>query len=188
MTTEQRIIKKYSNRRLYDKQQSRYITLEELKELVLAGEDFRVVTTQGEDITSQTLITMLVSGEVMGQPMFSEQNLRNMVMFMNGPMRGPMTVFFEQCMPLFARSQEQLMEKFGSPVGGKELESLAVLQGNFVRQMMEQYVCRGLENYLTAQKNMEKMMSMQSFSFPNVYNTGAVGDMPNPFAPPDAKK
>lgn len=171
-----RIIKKYSNRRLYDKRQSRYITLDELKDLVLAGEDFRVLTTQGEDITSQTLITMLVSGEVMGQPVFSERNLRNMVMFMNGPMRGPLAVFFDQCMPLFARSQKELMEKFGASVGGKELESLAVLQGNFVRQMMEQYVCRGLENYLTTQKNMEKMMAMQPFPFSAMYSSGGEGE------------
>ncbi|MCH9757513.1 MAG: hypothetical protein K0U19_00185 [Proteobacteria bacterium] len=166
----ERIIKKYNNRRLYDSQNSRYITLDELKELIINGEEFRVCTASGEDVTRQTLISILLAGEVMGQPLFSEQTLRNMVMFMQGPMRGPMKVFFEQCLPLFARSNSELIEKFGSQIGSKELDSLAVLQGNMVRQLMEQYVFRGLENYLTTQKNMEKMMSIQNpLSFANMF-------------------
>lgn len=172
--TGERMIKKYNNRRLYDTKNSRYITLDELKELILSGDEFRVCTTDGEDITRQTLLSILLSGEVMGQPLFSEQALRNMVMFMQGPMRGPMKVFFEQCMPMFAQSNRELMEKFGATLGGGELDSLAVLQGTMVRRLMEQYVFRGLENYLSTQKNMEKMMSMQApFPFANM------------FAPPD---
>lgn len=167
----ERIIKKYNNRRLYDTGRSCYITLDELKEMIVNGEEFRVCTTDGEDITRQTLITVLLSGEVMGQPLFSEQTLRNMVMFMQGPMRGPMKVFFEQCLPLFARSNSELMEKFGSAIGSSELDSLAILQGKMVRQLMEQYVFRSLESYLSAQKNMEKMMSMQTaFPFGSLFN------------------
>lgn len=169
---EERVIKKYSNRRLYDGKNSRYITLDELKELIVNGEDFRVCNaSDGEDITRQTLISILFSGEVMGQPFFSEQTLRNMVMFMQGPMRGPMRVFVEQCMPLFARSNSELAEKFGHSISGQDLDSLAVLQGNMVRQVMEQYVFRGLENYLATQKNIEKMVSMQTktmFPFSNM--------------------
>ena len=164
-----RIIKKYPNRRLYDTQTSCHITLDELKEWIVAGEDFRVHSAEGEDITRQTLISILVSAEVMGQPLFSEQSLRNMVMFMQGPMRGPMRVFFEQCLPLFARGNEQLMNKFGALAGSRELENLALLQGGMVRQLMEQYVFRVLENYLSAQKNMEKIMAMQTpFPFQNM--------------------
>lgn len=157
-----RIIKKYPNRRLYDTQTSRHITLEELKEWIVSGEDFRVFSADGEDITRQTLISILVSAEVMGQPLFSEQSLRNMVMFMQGPMRGPMRIFFEQCLPLFAHGNQQLMSKFGPLAGSRELENIALLQGGMVRQLMEQYVFRALENYLSAQKNMEKIMSLQA--------------------------
>lgn len=164
-----RVIKKYSNRRLYDARQSRYITLEELKEMVLSGEEFTVVTAKNEDITSQTLLAVLLSSEVMGRPVFSEQNLRNMVMFMHGPMRGPVRIFFEQCMPMFAERQREMMEKFGPTMpGGAELENLAMLQGSFVRQLMERYVCRSLENYMATQKNMEQLMH-QSFPFPNFF-------------------
>ena len=157
-----RVIKKYSNRRLYDTKDSRYITLDELRELIVSGGEFRVCTASGEDVTRQTLISMLLSGEVMGQPVFSEQTLRNMVMFTQGPMRAPMKVFFEQCVPLFASGNRALMEKFGADISSKELDSLAVLQGTMMRQLMEQYIFRSLENYLSTQKNMEKLISMQT--------------------------
>ena len=163
-----RLIKKYSNRRLYDTEQSRYITLDELKEMVLAGVDFAVITAKGEDITSPTLLSILLSSEVMGQPVFSEQNLRSMVMFMHGPMRGPAKVFFDQCVPLFVRTQQQLVEKFGTNIEHQDLENLAILQGNFVRQVMEQYICRNLENYLATQKNMETFLN-QSLPFNNLF-------------------
>lgn len=167
----ERIIKKYSNRRLYDTEQSRYISLDDLKEMILDGTEFRVLTTKNEDITSPTLISILMSSEVMGQPVFSEQNLRSMVMFMHGPMRGVMRVFLEQCMPLFVQTQQQLVEKYGADALGQgELENLAVLQGTIVRQLMEQYVCRGMENYLSVQKNMENAMKMQPFTFPAAFN------------------
>lgn len=160
------IIKKYRNRRLYDTKHSRYITLDELKELTLNGGEFRVHTPGGEDVTRQTLISMLLSGEVMGQPLFSEQTLRNMVMFTQGPMRAPMKVFFEQCVPLFASRNRMLMEKFGTDINSSELDSLAVLQGTMMRQLMEQYIFRSLENYLSTQKNMEKLIAMQGLQAP----------------------
>lgn len=163
-----RLIKKYNNRRLYDSQNSCYIKLDELKEMILNGEEFRVLNVSGEDVTSQTLISILLSEELMGQPIFSEQMLRNMVMFTQGPMRGPMLAFLEQCLPLFMQGNRQLLERFGGRLGAKEMESLVVLQSNMIRQMMEQYVFRGLENYLSTQKSMEKFMSLSDpFNFKN---------------------
>ena len=174
---EVRIIKKYNNRRLYDTQDSRYITLDELKELIINGGEFRVYTTADEDVTRQTLISMLLSDEVMGQPVLSEQTLRNMVMFTQGPMRAPMKVFFEQCVPLFASGNRALMEKFGADISSKELDSLAVLQGTMMRQLMEQYIFRSLENYLSTQKNMEKLISMQTpFPFGGMFTPPGMAD------------
>ena len=77
-----RIIKKYSNRRLYDTRQSAYVTLENLHELILQGEDFQVVNAgDGADITAQSLAQVLVSEEIWGEPLFSERSLRNLIMF-----------------------------------------------------------------------------------------------------------
>jgi polyhydroxyalkanoate synthesis repressor PhaR len=183
-----RVIRKYSNRRLYDTEQSRYITLDELKNMILAGTPFSVLTAKGEDITSSALLSVLLGSEVMGRPVFSEQNLRSMVMFMHGPMRGPARVFFEQCMPLFLQAQASLTEKLGGNINERDLENLALLQGNFVRQVMEQYVCRGLENYLATQKNMERMMAAQTMPFQNIFNMMSGGGAPPPESPPEDKK
>ena len=99
-----RIIKKYSNRRLYDTRQSAYVTLENLHELILQGEDFQVVNAgDGADITAQSLAQVLVSEEIWGEPLFSERSLRNLIMFCGGPMRGPFLAFMEQCMAVFRK-------------------------------------------------------------------------------------
>lgn len=164
-----RIIKKYSNRRLYDSQASRYITLDELKQLVLDGEDFRVITKSNEDVTDTTLINLLLTCEIMGQPVFSEQGLRNMIMLMHGPMRGPMRILLEQCLPLFNKTHQSISDRFGSAMDNQAMENITMAQASFVRQMMEQYVCQGLEQYLEAQKNFESAMSFSPLNFPNFF-------------------
>ena len=79
---EPRVVRKYSNRRLYDSRQSKYINLDELKDLILAGEPLQVVNaSDGADITRQTLVQVLLSEEVFGEPVFSEQSLRNLILF-----------------------------------------------------------------------------------------------------------
>ena len=97
---EPRVVRKYSNRRLYDSRQSKYINLDELKDLILAGEPLQVVNaSDGADITRQTLVQVLLSEEVFGEPVFSEQSLRNLILFFRGPMRGPMSVFLTSAPP-----------------------------------------------------------------------------------------
>lgn len=172
-----RIIKKYSNRRLYDSNESKYITLEDLKDLVLSGENFKVVTKDDEDVTDSTLINILLSCEFMGQPMFSEQGLRNMIMLMHGPMRGPMRILFEQCMPLLNETHQRINERFGNVVDSQIAEGLCATQAVFVRQLMEQYICKNLESYLEAQKNIGNAMNFPPFNFQNLFNL-----------PPDQKK
>ena len=163
-----RVVRKYSNRRLYDSRQSRYITLDELKDLILAGEPLRVVNAgDGLDITRQTLVQVLLSEEVFGEPVFSEQSLRNLILFFRGPMRGPMAIFFDQCAPMFMDAQKRLMDRLGSRANAEELNYFAAMQGRMVRQLLETYAFRALENYLSAQqraeRNMEQMMNMPMF-------------------------
>jgi len=71
-----RIIKKYPNRRLYDTEISSYITLEEVRQLVLDGEDFEVRDAKtGEDLTRSVLLQIIAEHEETGQPMFTTQLL-----------------------------------------------------------------------------------------------------------------
>ena len=163
-----RVVRKYSNRRLYDSRQSKYITLDELKDLILAGEPLRVVgADDGADITRQTLVQVLLSEEVFGEPVFSEQSLRNLILFFRGPMRGPMAVFFDQCAPMFMDAQKRLVERLGARANPEELNYFAAMQGRMVRQLLENYAFRALENYLGAQQraeeNMERMFNLPMF-------------------------
>ena len=174
---EPRVVRKYSNRRLYDSRQSKYINLDELKDLILAGVPLRVVNAEdGADITRQTLVQVLLSEEVFGEPVFSEQSLRNLIMFFRGPMRGPMAVFFDQCAPMFMDAQKRLMDRLGTRANPEELNYFAAMQGRMVRELLENYAFRALENYLNAQQraeqNMERMMSMPMFGMGGYFNSG----------------
>ena len=181
---EPRVVRKYSNRRLYDSRQSKYINLDELKDLILAGVPLRVVNAEdGADITRQTLVQVLLSEEVFGEPVFSEQSLRNLIMFFRGPMRGPMAVFFDQCAPMFMDAQKRLMDRLGTRANPEELNYFAAMQGRMVRELLENYAFRALENYLNAQQraeqNMERMMSMPMFGMGGYFNSGGA-----PVSPP----
>ena len=180
---EPRVVRKYSNRRLYDSRQSKYINLDELKDLILAGVPLRVVNAEdGADITRQTLVQVLLSEEVFGEPVFSEQSLRNLIMFFRGPMRGPMAVFFDQCAPMFMDAQKRLMDRLGTRANPEELNYFAAMQGRMVRELLENYAFRALENYLNAQQraeqNMERMMSMPMFGMGGYFNSGGGGVSP----------
>ena len=183
-------MRKYSNRRLYDSRQSKYINLDELKDLILAGVPLRVVNAEdGADITRQTLVQVLLSEEVFGEPVFSEQSLRNLIMFFRGPMRGPMAVFFDQCAPMFMDAQKRLMDRLGTRANPEELNYFAAMQGRMVRELLENYAFRALENYLNAQQraeqNMERMMSMPMFGMGGYFNSGAFGEEERETKPAD---
>lgn len=184
---ELKVIKKYPNRRLYDSGQSRYITLDELKDMVISGESFIVKDAKsGEDLTRQVLMQALLSEESFGQPVMSEQVLRNLVAFFHGPFRGPMTAYFEQCMPFFLDSQRQLQSGFARSMSPDELEKVAAAQGAMMRRALEQYVFGNMENFINAQnhmhENMQKMLSGEMNPMNPMFN------MPDFFKPPDKKK
>lgn len=185
--TNPRIIKKYANRRLYDTEKSSYITLDELKNLVVGGHTFCVRDAKsGEDLTRATLLQVLLSEESFNRPVFSEQNLRNLVTFFHGPMCGPMAAYFEQCLPVFLESQSKLQSKFGNTLSAAAMENITALQGHMARQVLEQYVLNGMDHFLSAQKqmhdNMQNVLGNGMFKFPNM------PEMPNFFAPPDKDK
>ena len=73
---EERLIKKYPNRRLYDTQTSTYVTLVDIKGLVMAGEAFKVVDAKTEDdLTRNILMQIILEEEACGSPVFSSQML-----------------------------------------------------------------------------------------------------------------
>lgn len=107
-----RIIKKYPNRRLYDTAISSYITLEDIKKLVIDGTDFKVVDARTEeDLTSSTLLQIIIEQEDQGAPILTNQILQNIIRFYGNSMQGLMSHFLEQSMNTFMQQQESLQEQ-----------------------------------------------------------------------------
>jgi polyhydroxyalkanoate synthesis repressor PhaR len=101
--SEPRTIKKYPNRRLYDTVESRYITLDDIRRLVLEGIDFVVVDkkTQG-DITRSILLQVIAEQEHGGAPLMSRDFLSQMIRSYGGAMSGLVGSYLEQSLKVFA--------------------------------------------------------------------------------------
>jgi polyhydroxyalkanoate synthesis repressor PhaR len=101
--SEPRTIKKYPNRRLYDTVESRYITLDDIRALVIARVDFVVIDkkTQG-DITRAILLQVIAEQEHGGEPLMSRDFLSQMIRSYGGSMRGMVGSYLEQSLKLFA--------------------------------------------------------------------------------------
>ena len=91
-----RIIKKYPNRRLYDTTTSSYVTLTEIKQLVMLGQSFVVRDAKtGEDLTRNLLLQIILEEESAGAPMFTEAVLANIIRFYGHAMQGHMGAYLE---------------------------------------------------------------------------------------------
>ena len=109
-----RLIKKYPNRRLYDTEVSRYVTLEDVRALVMEGADFRVLdTSNGEDITRAILLQIMLEEESGGAPLFSASMLSQIIRFYGGTLQGLFSRYLEESLDLFAKQQHQIRETWG---------------------------------------------------------------------------
>jgi polyhydroxyalkanoate synthesis repressor PhaR len=105
-----RMLKKYPNRRLYDTRLSTYITLADVKQMVLGGEAFEVRDAKtGEDLTRSILLQIILEEESGGVPMFSTQTLSQIIRFYGHAMQGVMGTMLEKNMSAFAELQSQFL-------------------------------------------------------------------------------
>ncbi len=112
--SRQRVIKKYPNRRLYDTDTSSYITLAEVKQLVMDSESITVVDAKtGEDLTRSILLQIILEEEAGGEPMFSETMLANIIRFYGHAMQGYMGSYIEKNVQMFTDFQKKLAEQSG---------------------------------------------------------------------------
>ncbi len=106
-----RAIKKYPNRRLYDTQTSSYITLSDVKQMVMACETFAVLDAKsGEDLTRSILLQIILEEETGGVPMFSTQALGQIIRFYGHTMQGMMGNYLEKNIQSFIDLQAKLAE------------------------------------------------------------------------------
>jgi polyhydroxyalkanoate synthesis repressor PhaR len=109
-----RIIKKYPNRRLYDTEESKYITLTQLRLLIIQGEAIRVIdSTTEEDITRNILLQIILESESGGEPLFTANMLSQIIRFYGGTLQGIFGRYLEQSLSLFTQQQEHLKSSLG---------------------------------------------------------------------------
>jgi polyhydroxyalkanoate synthesis repressor PhaR len=113
-----RIIKKYPNRRLYDTETSAYITLAEVKELVLQYKEFQVQDAKtGADLTRAILLQIILEEESGGVPMFSTDMLANIIRYYGHAMQGLMGSYLERSIIAFHEAQKRFQEQTKSLYG-----------------------------------------------------------------------
>jgi len=107
-----RVIKKYPNRRLYDTENSAYVTLVQVRELVMKGTPFVALDARtGEDLTRSVLLQIILEEEAGGAPMFTEAMLANMIRFYGHAMQGFMGAYLEKNMQALMDARAKLAEQ-----------------------------------------------------------------------------
>src|SRR5579872_2317980 len=110
--SEPRIIKKYPNRRLYDTVESRYITLSDIRRLVIDHIDFVVMDKKTqEDITRSILLQVIAEQEHGGDPLMSRDFLAQIIRSYGGAMQGMIGSYLEQSLKLFASQPREASER-----------------------------------------------------------------------------
>ncbi|MBV7416992.1 MULTISPECIES: polyhydroxyalkanoate synthesis repressor PhaR [Comamonas] len=155
--SKQRVIKKYPNRRLYDTDTSSYITLAEVRQLVIEREPVVVRDAKsGEDLTRSILLQIILEEEAGGAPMFSEAMLANIIRFYGHAMQGYMGSYIEKNVQMFTDFQNKMSEQSG--VGGTDAWAKMMQMPN--PMMPAGYTEQMQKMQEQMQKQTEQMMSM----------------------------
>ena len=140
-----RIVRKYANRRLYDTETSQYITLADLKALIVGGEKVRVIDARSkQDISRDVLLQLVAEQETLGRPILSEAILTGLIRFYDHPMQKIATRYLEAALGQLQEQHGQLLEQMRSL-----LESPADLATRLARQNIE-WMSRLQKEFLAA--------------------------------------
>jgi len=163
MTAANRLIKKYPNRRLYDTKSSSYITLVDVKALVLQSEPFEVIDAKsGEDLTRSILLQIILEEEAGGAPMFSAELLAQMIRFYGNAMQGMMGKYLENNIKAFTDMQGKLKDQartmYGesAPVNPDVWAQFLNFQGPAMQSMMGTYVEQSQKMFQQMQDNLQE--------------------------------
>ncbi len=132
--SQERLIKKYANRRLYDASQSRHITLEDIRMLIVKGEKLKVVEDKtGHDITRHILLQVIAEQEQFGRPILSTKVLEAIIRFYGNAMQGFLAGFLEKSVEAFLNQQEALQAQISKIVSSTPISTVA----DITRQNLE---------------------------------------------------
>ena len=144
-----RIIKKYPNRRLYDTEVSSYVTLGDIRDLVLREVSFQIRDARtNEDITRGILLQIIMEQEEGGEPIFSEQVLEKIIRFYGGSFQGMVTSYIERSLNLFVDQQAKLQEQMQTMMANDPLSMMSeIADRNFsMWQEMQEGLIRAAMN------------------------------------------
>jgi len=134
-------IKKYANRRLYNKATSAYVTLDHLAQMVKDGVDFVVYDAKtGEDITRSVLTQIIVEEESKGQHLLPTSFLRHLISFYGDSLEGLVPKYLEHTMHSFAHNQSQIRDYMQKTMDGLfpfNLEEVGKQNMNFLENAMK---------------------------------------------------
>jgi polyhydroxyalkanoate synthesis repressor PhaR len=169
----ERLIKKYPNRRLYDTQTSSYITLTDVKQLVLDAEEFTVVDAKSnEDLTRSILLQIILEEEANGAPMFSSAVLAQIIRYYGHAMQGMMGSYLEKNVQAFTDIQNKFTSAAGAFGDGKAFSpemwtQFMNVQGPMMQGMMNNYIDQSKNLFLQMQEQMHSQSrAMFGTAFP----------------------
>ena len=151
-----RIIKKYPNRRLYDTDTSSYITLTEVKQLVMDSTDFVVRDAKtGEDLTRSIMLQIILEEETGGAPMFTEAVLGNIIRFYGNAMQSFMGTYLEKNVQSFMDLQLKMSEQ-SQTLTPEAWAQFINAQSPTMQGMMGTYVEQSKTVFTQMQEQMQK--------------------------------
>lgn len=152
----QRVIKKYPNRRLYDTDTSSYITLIEVKQLVMDNEPFVVVDAKTtEDLTRSILLQIILEEEANGSPMFTPAVLSSIIRFYGQAMQGFMGSYLEKNIQTLIDVQTKLGEQ-SQGLSPEKWTQFMNMQSPMMQGMMGDYMEQSKNAFLQMQEQMQK--------------------------------
>jgi polyhydroxyalkanoate synthesis repressor PhaR len=162
-----RIIKKYPNRRLYDTETSTYITLADVKDLVLGYKEFQVQDAKsGDDLTRAILLQIILEEESGGVPMFSTDMLANIIRYYGHAMQGLMGSYLERSIFAFHEAQKRFQEQTQTLYG--ELPKPDAW-GQQIPNVMGGYLEKGAKAVIDMQEDLrnQALKLFAGFPYPN---------------------
>ena len=161
MENQVRLIKKYPNRRLYDTKTSSYITLVDVKQMVLKQEEFQAVDAKtGDDLTRQILLQIILEEESGGSPMFTSEALSQMIRTYGNAMQGMMGGYLEKNINAFQEMQKSLQEQStklygdGAKVPSEMWTQFMNMQGPAMQGLMQTYMDQSQKMFAQMQEQM----------------------------------
>ncbi len=189
MAKQMRLIKKYPNRRLYDTQSSSYITLADVKELVIKQDQFQIIDAKtNEDLTRSILLQIILEEENAGTPLFTHDALTQLIRFYGGAMQGMVGNYLEKNIHAFIEIQRNIQEQSSKMFGGDTTKvnqdlwsQFMSFQGPAMESLVSAYMDQSKQMYEQMQSRLQNQTKsiFSGFQFP--------GFPPAPGSPPGDK-